>query len=264
MQLGNSMQGWVDAAGQLNSMLDGLNCLMIPTTGVSVRYILRCVGGKKMKRRIVVMVVVSVLLAASAHAQTVDLTGAVISGTVQDVRAALDSGADVNAHQGDTGMTPLIAAAKYNQEVIALLLAAGADANAKDTQYDATALMWAAYTANIPEVITMLLRAGADIQARDNRGMTTLMWAATHNLNPEVMNRLLLSGADIKARDNGGATALTAAAKGNRPEVIMLLLNAGADAQSRDNIGNTALSYAKYNSSLAGTNALERLEQATK
>ena len=217
-----------------------------------------------MKKRIAFTLVLSVLFAALAHAQTADLLGAVISGTVQDVRAALDSGADVNLHQGDTGMTALIAAVKYNQEVIALLLAAGADVNAKDTQYDGTALMWAAYTASASDVIMALLKAGADIGAKDNRGMTALMWAATHNLNPEVTDTLLKNGADIKARDNGGATALTAAAKGNCPEVVMLLLNAGADARSKDSIGNTALSYAKYNSSLSGTDALERLEKATK
>ena len=109
-----------------------------------------------MKKRIFV-VFLAVLLAASANAQTPKLIAAVQSGAPQDVQAAIDEGADVNALNG--GLTPL---------------------------------EWAAYLNKNPEVITTLLKAGANIEARDVRlgiGGTALGWGR----GPQYSSRLLAS-----------------------------------------------------------------------
>jgi ankyrin repeat protein len=129
-----------------------------------------------MKKRMVVAAVLAVLMAASAYGQA-DFFELVKTGTPQDVRAAISKGADVTSQDSD-GMTPLLVAAKYNQnpEVIVALLKAGADIKAQDRYPGATALMWAAMN-NRPEVITVLLKAGADIKARDKEGATVLMHA---------------------------------------------------------------------------------------
>ncbi|MGA2764667.1 MAG: ankyrin repeat domain-containing protein [Spirochaetia bacterium] len=117
-----------------------------------------------MRKRIVLAVVLAVLLAASAYAQTlVDLAA---YGTPQDVQAAIDKGADANARSG--GRTPLIVAATSNKhpEVITALLEAGADMEARDP-YDSTALLWAAINGQNSEVIVVLLNAGADAKAKE-------------------------------------------------------------------------------------------------
>jgi ankyrin repeat protein len=82
----------------------------------------------------VVAVVLAVLMAASAYAQTTDFFELVKSGTPQQVQAAINKGEDVMAGT-DIGETALIYAAHYdpNPEVIAALLNAGADAKVKDT-----------------------------------------------------------------------------------------------------------------------------------
>ena len=89
-----------------------------------------------MKRPYILLffVLVSCFALTSAYAQTADFFQLVTAGTPQDVQAAIDKGADVNAHQAEGGMTPLVAAAKYNPnlEVIAILLKAGADVKGKD------------------------------------------------------------------------------------------------------------------------------------
>jgi len=133
--------------------------------------------------RIALSVFAFLLVLASGYAQAPDLIGAVISGTPQDVQAAINSGAKVNVRD-DTGATPLIAAAQYNQKAISILLRAGADVNAHETQRGNTALNLAALYSKTPGVITMLLKAGADIEARDNSGATALMDAAVYNPNP--------------------------------------------------------------------------------
>ena len=44
----------------------------------------------------------------------------------------------------------------------------------------------------------------------------------------------------------------------------MVLLNAGADAKAKDKDGKTAFDYAKDNDALKGTDALKKLEEASK
>ena len=130
-----------------------------------------------MKKRIVVAVVLAVLLATSGYAQTTNFFELVMNGTPEDVQAAIDKGADVNA-PNTVGETPLIVAAGYNKnpKVITTLLKAGADINAQDSLYGSTALIWAAYAPNL-EAITTLLQAGADAKAKSNEGKTAFDYA---------------------------------------------------------------------------------------
>ena len=132
-----------------------------------------------MGKRRMVTVVLAVFMVASAHAQTAVLFAVAITGTPQDVQAAIDKGADVNAYNS-AYMTPLITAASFNTdpEVITTLLKAGADLEARDSSpYGMTALMGAAYTNRNPEVIITLLKAGADARAKDKGGRTAFDWA---------------------------------------------------------------------------------------
>ena len=187
-----------------------------------------------MKKRIVIAVVLAVLLAALAYAQTTDFFALVKTGMPQDVQAAIDKGADVNARDTTRDFTPLMYAASFNPN---------------------------------PDVITVLLKAGADIKARSNSGTTALM-AAAGDQSPEVITVLLKAGSDINAHNGAGATALMYAAGVNQnPEVIMMLLKAGADAKAKDSIGQTAFDYAQDNANhaqLKDTDALKQLEEASK
>jgi ankyrin repeat protein len=222
------------------------------------------------KKRIVVAVVIAVLLAVSAYAQTTNFFQLAQSGTAQDVQAAISKGADVNAPDktDPRQKTPLMYAARFNPnpEVITVLLKAGAKIEAHDPGNGSTPLMHAAYNNPNPEVITTLLKAGANIEARDFFGGTPLIVAAMGNKNSEVITVLLKAGADIEARDTDfGSTALIHAAQYNpNPEGITILLKAGANAKVRDNAGMTALDHAKSNYSLKGTDALKQLEEASK
>src|SRR5262249_14677060 len=59
-----------------------------------------------------------------------------------------------------------------------------------------TALMTAARTGRI-DAVRLLLAHGADVNARDSRrGQTALMWAAAQN-NTEVIRTLIAAGADV-------------------------------------------------------------------
>ena len=81
---------------------------------------------------------------------------------------------------------------------------AGADVNAKDNK-GATALIQAAYEGNI-EVAELLLKHGADVNARNNDGCTALMFAAFDGY-PEIAEILITYGANKNLRDKNGSTA---------------------------------------------------------
>lgn len=180
----------------------------------------------------VLAVVLAVLMAASAYAQTTNFFELARTGTPQDVHAAIDKGANVNG-MSSYGMAPLGLAASYNKN---------------------------------PEVITTLLKAGADLEARDKNGKTVLMYAATFN-NPDMIAVLLKAGADVNARNTkrDGRTALMFAAEHDpNPEVISVLLKGGADAKAKDYTEKTAFDLAHTNYDLRGTDALKQLEEASK
>lgn len=187
-----------------------------------------------MRKRIACVSLAFLCLLVSAYPQTTQLFAVVQKGTPREVQAAIDGGGDVNARDKG-GTTPLIWAAGVNPD---------------------------------PEVITTLLRAGADLELRGAvEGITALMSASWSSSNPEVVNRLLKAGADLTARDEKyGRTALIWATQATRPnaETIVLLLQAGIDAKVQDKLGSTAFDYAEYKETLKGTEALKRLEQASR
>lgn len=98
-------------------------------------------------------------------------------GTVEEVRLAIASGADVNAVD-EYGQTPLMYAATANQdpEVFKVLVEAGADPN-ELTEAGWTALMYAARTNLSPDVIIGLLELGAKAGMRNSERLTALDYA---------------------------------------------------------------------------------------
>ena len=112
------------------------------------------------------------------------------SGSVQQVREAIQAGVCIDAKSQDNRMA-LMAAAEENQdpEVIHVLLEAGADINAKDEgyKYGAPALVLAAMGNSNPEAVDTLIQAGADVEAKDEHGHAALMMAARDTVNPETV-----------------------------------------------------------------------------
>lgn len=172
------------------------------------------------------------------------------------VAGCLDTGADVNATTerwpagywgGD--VTPLHAAAAWTRDpgVIAVLVEAGADVDARDDR-DFSPLHAAARLNGNEEVVRALLAAGADVDAwatgfHVDYGWeaTPLLEAAESNGNPEVLAALIDAGADASARGWEGETALHRAARGGSAEVVSFLLEAGADVHAVHGGGSTPL-----------------------
>jgi ankyrin repeat protein len=75
------------------------------------------------------------------------------------------------------------------------------------------------------KLIRLLLAAGADPNARNKLGGTALMWAGVYG-HEEAARVLTEKGADPRLKDKSGITASAWAAKNKRDDIAQLLRDA--------------------------------------
>lgn len=150
-------------------------------------------------------------------------------GQLEAVKALLAGEAKLDV-PNNAGRTPLYSAAglhfKDNTEVVGLLLARGADPNARD-RYGNTPL-WAAAQAGKADLARMLIEAGADVNNRNKKGRTPLHWAV-FTKRAEYARALLDAGAEVDARDEQGRTPLALALEQDNQAVAEVLREHGAE-----------------------------------
>jgi ankyrin repeat protein len=173
------------------------------------------------------------------------LVSAVFNADLPAARELIASGVDVNVVDKAVGITALMQAVNFcNQEMVELLLAAGADVNARGESGETALMMLSNETTT--ETIWTLISAGAKVNRSDSEGMTPLMSAVGVNNEPAI-HALVEAGAKINARDHDGKTALIRAAEYGRIECLKALLSEGADVNRKTKDGETALSSARAN-----------------
>lgn len=170
-------------------------------------------------------------------------------------RALLEQGA-LPVGRDEIGQTPLMIAAEASAvEVVRLMLARGADVNARDDQ-GRTAIM----CCDNATIYRLLMEKGARTNVRDREGRTLLMMAAASGKR-SVVEYLLKCGVDVQSRDNAGRNALMYAGGSEVSQVegiVHLLLARGLDINAQDSKGQTALHHAAAEAiSHHGTNVLE-------
>jgi ankyrin repeat protein len=116
------------------------------------------------------------------------------------------------------GMALTLAAEEGHKTIVELLLAKGADVNAKDDE-DQSALVEAAWRGH-KTVVQLLLANGADINTEDWLHRTALTEAAKEG-HETIVQLLLAKGADINA---GGGAALAKAARERHEANVQFLL----------------------------------------
>ncbi len=159
------------------------------------------------------------------------LLWAAYGNDVSIVELLIRAGADVNA-TNDLRMTPLsLACTNRNAGMVERLVNAGAKPNTAIGTGE-TAIMTCAGTGTT-EGVRMLIAAGADVNAREPvQNQTALMWAAAEH-HPDVIRLLLENGADPQARTRKGFTALHFAAREGDLEGARLLIAAGVNVNIR-------------------------------
>jgi len=162
------------------------------------------------------------------------------AGQEEYVGLLLAKGADVNARDAG-GRTPLHVAVMENRYAVAdLLLQHGADVSAK-SEWGGTALHSAVRKGN-ERIVRLLLREGADMEADNHEGNTPLHEAAEWDM-PDMVRLLLEYGADPNAANEDGSTPLHLAVDSSAAEeaTVRLLLSHGADVQARNGEGQSVI-----------------------
>jgi ankyrin repeat protein len=93
------------------------------------------------------------------------------------------------------------------------------------------------HLASSSKVAALLLAAGADINARNQHPVlgpgNRPLHAAVYNVHPALVDYLLDRGADVNATDNAGWAPLHIAVANGRVELAKRLLQRGADPNAR-------------------------------
>jgi uncharacterized protein len=169
------------------------------------------------------------------------------------VEKLLAKGANPNL-ASPVGETPLMHCARTgNVAAVKSLIARNADVNAKDTEEQQTALMWAVAQKHAGAA-KALIDAGADIHAKSRGGFTPILFAARVGA-VEAADVLLAAKSDVNEVGPGGMTPLILASASGQQDFAIQLLDKGANPNAKDAHGATAMHYAilKGLTSLNGT-----------
>ena len=173
-------------------------------------------------------------LPADPKARGSMMNAAVDHANVAKIKAMIALDPSVVNDLGPGGHSPLVSAVvDGNADIVALLLAAGADPKKANGQ--GILPLTAAAGGGQADLVQKLLDKGADPDAVDSSGAPAI-FAAISRDDLETVKRLVTKGAKLNVKDGGGSTPIQAALRGQPAagDIVQYLLDHGAILRTDD------------------------------
>lgn len=159
------------------------------------------------------------VLAEAKGSGQLTLFEAAAVGKASRVRQVLEATPDRINETAQDGFTALHLAAFFDHlDTVQFLLSQGADSAAVSQNPMKVTALHAAVASRSAEVVAALVNAGADVEAKQNKGYTALMGAASAGILPMV-ERLVAAGADVAVTSDDGKTAADLAREHGHVEI---------------------------------------------
>ncbi len=155
------------------------------------------------------------------------LINAALEGLYQSTKILVDTGADVNAVEGNHDTALVVASSRGHYAIVELLIDAGADVNVMGA-YHSTALLVASFHGHYT-IVELLIGAGADVNAGE-ADRSALVEASFYG-HTAIVQLLINAGADVNAGE-ADRPALVAASSRGHTAIVQLLIDAGADVNT--------------------------------
>ncbi|MCY3913632.1 MAG: ankyrin repeat domain-containing protein [Chloroflexi bacterium] len=172
------------------------------------------------------------------------LSLAIERGNQELVRILIEAGADPNVRvlpDYEVGSHLAYAVEEGDAAIVTLLLEAGADPNVSDADLGAPGYretpLARAYHNDRADLVRMLVDAGADLGATGN----AMLSAAIINGKAEMVSALVEVGVEVSGRDARGRSMLERAMVRGSAEIVATLVEAGADPNATDADGEHIL-----------------------
>lgn len=163
---------------------------------------------------------------------------------------AIELGVDTQGAEGRNLLSGAITG--DSPEILTMFLDAGVSPTS--VPYDGNQPLMEAADHGSEELVRILVEAGADVSFIGDYGYTALIEAAA--VSAEVTEILLDAGADVGVETHSGRTALLEAISKSNINTTRLLLNAGADPNRQTVPSSTPLGEAAFHTSMPAVQAL--------
>jgi ankyrin repeat protein len=175
---------------------------------------------------------------SSAANPSDEIYQSIMQGNSRKLLSLLEGNPELLIVKTNYGPLLYIAAENGNKDIVELLLAKGADVNAK-TDRGSTPLHLAAFH-NHRNVLELLLVKGAQVNEKSDSGCTPLYSAAEKN-SMDAAKLLIAKGAEIDANAENGFSPLHIAAQNGYRGFVEILISRGAKVNAKSDFGYTPL-----------------------
>jgi len=160
------------------------------------------------------------------------LINGILSQSAPVVKYLLQKGVNIDELDDRDFSAIGVAASLSLNDIVKVLVDAGADINQKQGEFKQTLIMLALHDDNT-ELVKYLINKGVDVKAQAKDGETALYLAASYG-NIEAADALLRAGADIDKENSNGFSPLFRAIQKEKTDMALYLISKGADVNSRD------------------------------